>query len=97
MSALPPIADIRQCRWDVRFVPTADIWREAHKGVSAGKWSPGLAELTFVHWSIATSHGLDDRGAADEVTPALAIRNLRAPTVKAWFLTRWHNLADSRP
>ena len=25
MSALPPIADIRQCRWDVRFVPIADI------------------------------------------------------------------------
>ena len=24
-SALPPIADIRQCRWDVRFVPLADI------------------------------------------------------------------------
>ena len=24
-SALPPIADIRQCRWDVRFVPRADI------------------------------------------------------------------------
>ena len=25
MSALPPIADIRQCRWDVRYVPVADI------------------------------------------------------------------------
>ena len=24
-SALPPIADIRQCRWDVRFVPKADM------------------------------------------------------------------------
>jgi hypothetical protein len=24
-SALPPIADIRQCRWDVRFVPKADL------------------------------------------------------------------------
>jgi hypothetical protein len=80
----------------VGYVPTADIGREARKGVSrnAGKWSPGLAKLTFVRWSIATSHGLDDRGAADEVTPAPAIRNLRAPTVRAWFLTRWHDLAD---
>ena len=26
MSALPPIADIRRCRWDVRKVPKADIW-----------------------------------------------------------------------
>jgi hypothetical protein len=36
---------------DLRLVPIADIWREARKGVSrsAGKWSPGLAELTFVH------------------------------------------------
>src|SRR6476620_7323278 len=25
MSALAPIADIRQCRWDVRKVPLADI------------------------------------------------------------------------
>ena len=25
MSALPPIADIRRCRWDVPKVPTADI------------------------------------------------------------------------
>jgi hypothetical protein len=25
MSALPPIADIRQCRWDVRKVPIADF------------------------------------------------------------------------
>jgi hypothetical protein len=25
MSALPPIADIRWCRWDVRKVPEADI------------------------------------------------------------------------
>jgi hypothetical protein len=25
MSALPPIADIPQCRWDVRKVPLADI------------------------------------------------------------------------
>src|SRR6478752_9188281 len=25
MSALPPTADIRQCRWDVRKVPEADI------------------------------------------------------------------------
>jgi hypothetical protein len=25
MSALPPIADIPQCRWDVRKVPEADI------------------------------------------------------------------------
>jgi len=25
MSALPPIADIRQCRWDVRYVPQADV------------------------------------------------------------------------
>jgi hypothetical protein len=24
-SALPPIADIRRCRWDVRKVPTADV------------------------------------------------------------------------
>src|SRR6185369_10865495 len=24
MSALPTIADIRRCRWDVRYVPTAD-------------------------------------------------------------------------
>jgi hypothetical protein len=27
MSALPPIADIRRCRWDVRKVPSADITR----------------------------------------------------------------------
>jgi len=66
-------------------------------GPSAGKWSPGLAELTFVHWSIATSHGLDDRGGGGRTNAGPAIRNLRAPTVKAWFLTRWHNLADSRP
>jgi hypothetical protein len=25
MSALPQIADIRRCRWDVRKVPVADI------------------------------------------------------------------------
>jgi len=25
MSALPPIADIAECDWDVRFVPKADI------------------------------------------------------------------------
>jgi hypothetical protein len=25
MSALPPIADIRQCGWDVRKVPIADM------------------------------------------------------------------------
>ena len=25
MSALPPISDIRRCRWDVRKVPLADI------------------------------------------------------------------------
>ena len=25
MSALPPIADIRRCTWDVREVPKADI------------------------------------------------------------------------
>ena len=25
MSALPPIADIRQCRWDVRKVPIAEV------------------------------------------------------------------------
>jgi hypothetical protein len=25
MSALSPIADIRQCRWNVCFVPLADI------------------------------------------------------------------------
>ena len=25
MSALPPIADIRRCRWDVRKVPKTDI------------------------------------------------------------------------
>jgi hypothetical protein len=28
MSALPPIADIRRCRWDVRFVPEADVEAE---------------------------------------------------------------------
>jgi hypothetical protein len=25
MSALPPIADIAECNWDVRYVPKADI------------------------------------------------------------------------
>jgi hypothetical protein len=25
MSAVTPIADIAQCRWDVRFVPTAEV------------------------------------------------------------------------
>jgi hypothetical protein len=25
MSALPPIADIRQCRWDIREMPKGDI------------------------------------------------------------------------
>ena len=25
MSALPPIADIRRCEWDVRFVPRTDM------------------------------------------------------------------------
>ena len=27
MSALPPTADIRQCAWDVRKVPMADLGR----------------------------------------------------------------------
>jgi hypothetical protein len=31
MSALPPIADIRRCRWDVREVPIVDM-----RGPSAG-------------------------------------------------------------
>jgi hypothetical protein len=29
MSAIPPKADIAECDWDVRFVPKADIHREA--------------------------------------------------------------------
>jgi hypothetical protein len=29
MSALPRIADIRQCRWDVRKVPQADLFFDA--------------------------------------------------------------------
>jgi hypothetical protein len=40
MSALPPIADIRRCRWDVRYVPIADILGEMHS-------NPGtVAEIT---------------------------------------------------
>ena len=31
MSALPPKADIRQCKWHVRFVPIADIGRRQPK------------------------------------------------------------------
>jgi hypothetical protein len=59
MSALPPIADIRRCRWDVRKVPGSDI-RQA-QGISGeagamivqivSRWSPASGrQIEIASW-----------------------------------------------
>jgi len=40
MSALPPMADIRQCGWDVREVPQADMIASAVSESRGGSYSP---------------------------------------------------------
>jgi hypothetical protein len=40
MSALPPIADIAGCDWDVRFVPKADIGVSFDDFVGTGRYCP---------------------------------------------------------
>ena len=39
MSALPPIADIRRCRWDVRYVPCVDGSGLASQNFTSRRWS----------------------------------------------------------
>jgi hypothetical protein len=43
MSALPPISDIRQCRWDVRKVPQADKPSTRQLDESGAAASPNAA------------------------------------------------------
>ena len=51
-SALPPIADIRQCRWDVRFVPAGDIAATSGSPVALGIKSVSVATQGSTIWPL---------------------------------------------
>jgi hypothetical protein len=70
MSALPPIADIGERNWDVRFVPKADIgtyWITSSASATSlsGTFSPSafavvrfMTNSNCVGWTMGSSAGL---------------------------------------
>src|SRR6516164_782434 len=52
MSALPPIADIDRARWDVRFVPTADIRDDVNEKERppCGGLSKAVRDVRYATW-----------------------------------------------
>jgi hypothetical protein len=69
MSALPPIADIRQCRWDVRKVPVADLDTPPAAGNDAQPSAFVRHETTCILISTQTL-----RGELDDCCPSAAPR-----------------------
>src|SRR6476646_692202 len=66
MSALPPIADIRQCIKHLRFVPKAEILSPNRASDSSGDISHGIAGLVAVgsdNSAICTEYLAVDPGA----------------------------------
>src|SRR6476620_7323468 len=66
MSALPPIADIRQCIKHLRFVPKAEILSPNRASDSSGDISDGIAGLVAVgsdNSAICTEYLAVDPGA----------------------------------